>query len=58
MVLAARRVRWTNPGDSLLKKVVRTEYPDCAKVDTMNRVEYHHWHVSDWPHKTRVWING
>ena len=42
----------------MLKKVVRVEYLDCAKVDTMTRAEYHRWRATDWPEGTRVWING
>ena len=41
----------------MLKKVVRVEYPDCAKVDTMTRAEYHRWRWADWPEGTRVWIS-
>ena len=41
-----------------MKKVVRVEYLDCARVDTMTRAEYHRWQLSDWPTGTRVWING
>ena len=54
----SHRVRWSHPEDRLLKKVVRVEYPDCAKVDTMTRAEYHRWSASDWPEGTRVWIDG
>ena len=54
----SHRVRWSHPGDRLLKKVVRVEYRDCASVDTMTRAEYHRWQASDWPEGTRVWING
>jgi len=54
----SHRVRWSSPGDRLLKKVVRVEYRDCAKVDTMTKAEYHRWRWSDWPQGTRVWING
>ena len=32
--------------------------PDCARVDTMTRAEYHRWQASDWPVGARVWING
>jgi hypothetical protein len=41
-----------------MKKVVKVEYPDCEKIDTMTRAETHRWKVPDWPEGTRVWING
>ena len=54
----SQRGRWTNPGVRSLKKVVQVEYPDCVKIDTMTRAEYHRWQASDWPPGTRVWIKG
>ena len=53
-----QRIRWSDPGNGSLKKVVKVEYPDCEKIDKMTRAEYHRWRWSDWPAGTRVWING
>ena len=54
----SQRVRWTNPGVRSLKKVVQVEYPDCVKIDTMNRAEYHRRQATDWPDGTWEWFEG
>ena len=55
---SGHRFRWSNPGNRSLAKVVKVEYPDCVKVDTMTRADYHRWQASEWPPGTRVWIEG
>ena len=32
-----QRIRWSNPGNGSLKKVVKVGYLDCEKVDTMTK---------------------